>query len=61
MYIVEFDVDVIISVNEGSVANFVAVLHLRAVHGHLRGTVNSDGQSTSAGAASIDDEVSLHT
>ena len=53
--------NVVIAVNKGSVANFVAVRNLSAVHGHLRRAVNSYGQSTGTGRTGVDDEIGLDT
>jgi len=61
VYVVIFDVDVVVAIDQRGEANLVAIVSLGTVHGNLGRSVYSYSESTSAGGTGIDQKVGFHT
>lgn len=61
MITVVLDTNVIVPGHQRGVPHFVALLNLRAVHGHLGRAINGDGQSAGSSGTGVNDEVRLVT
>lgn len=59
MHLVVLDGHVVVSRQQRRVSYFVAFLDLGTVHSHLGGSIDGDGQGSSASVAGVDDEVRL--